>query len=81
MNKSESIANLAKSLALVQASLAPARRDDATVDATPEQQPAGGEDLNELLLRYQGNRNAVARHLGISRTTLWRRLNNANGRS
>ena len=61
--------------------LAATKRGDAAIDALPEQQPASGEDLQALLVRYQGNRNAVARHLGISRTTLWRRLNNGNGRS
>ncbi len=32
------------------------------------------EDLQALLARFGGNRNELARHLGISRTTLWRRL-------
>jgi len=31
-------------------------------------------NLEELLLHYDGNRTLVAEHLGISRTTLWRRL-------
>ncbi len=30
--------------------------------------------MSELMQRYDGNRAAVAEHLGISRTTLWRKL-------
>jgi propionate catabolism operon transcriptional regulator len=37
------------------------------------------EDMQSLLARFGGNRNALAKHLGISRTTLWRRLNCAPG--
>jgi propionate catabolism operon transcriptional regulator len=37
--------------------------------------PAGPrENLAEVLARFGGQRDAAARHLGISRTTLWRRL-------
>jgi propionate catabolism operon transcriptional regulator len=32
------------------------------------------ESLSELMQRFNNNRESVARHLGISRTTLWRRL-------
>ncbi|MCC8190860.1 MAG: hypothetical protein LIP77_09555, partial [Planctomycetes bacterium] len=31
-------------------------------------------DLLETLARFRGNREAVARHLGVSRTTLWKYL-------
>jgi propionate catabolism operon transcriptional regulator len=36
--------------------------------------PAGTESLAEVMARFGGQRDAAARHLGISRTTLWRRL-------
>ncbi|TCS34735.1 propionate catabolism operon transcriptional regulator [Paucimonas lemoignei] len=32
------------------------------------------ENIAEVLARFGGNREAAARHLGISRTTLWRKL-------
>ena len=35
------------------------------------------EPIEQVLARFGGNREAAARHLGISRTTLWRRLNAA----
>ncbi|MES2071243.1 MAG: propionate catabolism operon regulatory protein PrpR [Pseudomonadota bacterium] len=35
------------------------------------------EALESLMLRFQNNREAVAAHLGISRTTLWRKLRKA----
>jgi propionate catabolism operon transcriptional regulator len=36
--------------------------------------PAPSESLAEVMARFGGQRDAAARHLGISRTTLWRRL-------
>ena len=35
---------------------------------------AQAESIEQVLARFGGNRDAAARHLGISRTTLWRRL-------
>jgi propionate catabolism operon transcriptional regulator len=32
------------------------------------------ESLTDVLARFDGQRDAAARYLGISRTTLWRRL-------
>jgi propionate catabolism operon transcriptional regulator len=32
------------------------------------------EDIHAALRRFRGNRAAAARHLGMSRTTLWRKL-------
>ena len=36
------------------------------------------ENLADVLARFGGQRDAAARHLGISRTTLWRRLKSEN---
>jgi propionate catabolism operon transcriptional regulator len=43
----------------------------AQVDAPAQ---AGKETAAAVLSRFGGQRDAAARHLGISRTTLWRRL-------
>jgi propionate catabolism operon transcriptional regulator len=36
------------------------------------------ETLADILARFNGNREAAAKHLGISRTTLWRKLRKKN---
>jgi propionate catabolism operon transcriptional regulator len=36
------------------------------------------EEIRHVLAHFNGNREAAARHLGISRTTLWRRLREAS---
>jgi DNA-binding NtrC family response regulator len=42
--------------------------------AEPSDSPMQQESLHQVLERYGHNREAAASHLGISRTTLWRRL-------
>ena len=49
--------------------------DTKTSGAPPEV----AETLQQVLLRHHGNREAAANYLGISRTTLWRRLQAENG--
>ncbi|WP_151634420.1 propionate catabolism operon regulatory protein PrpR [Noviherbaspirillum aerium] len=41
----------------------------------PKEQKEPTDSLAQVLARFNGNREAAARHLGISRTTLWRKLN------
>jgi transcriptional regulator, propionate catabolism operon regulatory protein len=38
---------------------------------------ASSESIEQVVARFDGNREAAAKHLGISRTTLWRKLNRA----
>jgi propionate catabolism operon transcriptional regulator len=50
-----------------------------TRDAAAENPAAEAEDIHVALQRFRGNRAAAARHLGISRTTLWRKLKEDGG--
>lgn len=56
-------------------SLSP-ERETVTADFTQAKQV--GASLSEVMDYFKGDRQAVARYLGISRTTLWRRLKQEN---
>jgi propionate catabolism operon transcriptional regulator len=43
-------------------------------EPAPPALAAPGESIAQVMERFGGQRDAAARHLGISRTTLWRRL-------
>jgi len=45
--------------------------------AQPEVPAEERNDILHVLARFGGDRSAAARHLGISRTTLWRRVRQA----
>jgi propionate catabolism operon transcriptional regulator len=47
-----------------------------TAVATLTAAPATTESIAQVLARFGGNREAAAKHLGISRTTLWRKIRN-----
>jgi propionate catabolism operon transcriptional regulator len=57
-------------------SIAPelAPRDDLPAVDPPPPSPLRPETAAAVLERFGGRRDAAARHLGISRTTFWRRL-------
>jgi propionate catabolism operon transcriptional regulator len=46
----------------------------AAAPAPSQAQAPAAESIAQVLARFGGQRDAAARHLGISRTTLWRRL-------
>ena len=56
------------------ASVAPELWTDAPLAQGPDMPAAASEDVQAVLSRFGGDRAAAADHLGISRTTLWRRL-------
>jgi transcriptional regulator, propionate catabolism operon regulatory protein len=51
--------------------------DTSAVVAPALAMPQASENVMQVLARFDGNREAAARHLGISRTTLWRKLKQA----
>ena len=67
------IASIAPELApeFAQAAAAPAA---ATAAAAADTAAPATENIAQVLARFDGNRAAAARHLGISRTTLWRKI-------
>ena len=53
----------------------------ATIAAADKHHPEAGNDalsVHQVLTRFEGNRAAAAQFLGISRTTLWRKLKESN---
>ena len=50
----------------------------AALPALPAPAMPRRESAAEVLARFGGQRDAAARHLGVSRTTLWRRLKDGN---
>ncbi len=44
--------------------------------ATSSAAPQTTESIAQVLARFGGNREAAAKHLGVSRTTLWRKIKN-----
>ncbi|MDB5774892.1 MAG: prpR [Herbaspirillum sp.] len=67
--------SVAPELALPQASsAADAAEPEPATAIDPSGKPETAESLQQTLQRFDGNREAAAEYLGISRTTLWRRL-------
>jgi propionate catabolism operon transcriptional regulator len=58
-------------------SIAPELSREPENGLVPHTAKAESESVAEVLARFGGQRDAAAKHLGISRTTLWRRLKNA----
>jgi transcriptional regulator of acetoin/glycerol metabolism len=54
---------------------------DYLFQASPGEPPAKGDDrarLSAALAQFKGNKTLAAKHLGISRVTLWKKLKAAN---
>jgi propionate catabolism operon transcriptional regulator len=64
------------------AAIAPELKNSIALQPAPDKarQPVTSptETIAQVLDRFGGNREAAARHLGISRTTLWRKLRNGS---
>ena len=69
------VQKLAPELAGTDDTVASARLNLPTLPALPAAEP----DLLKIMARFDGNRAAAAAYLGISRTTLWRRLKESSG--
>ena len=69
------VQKLAPELAGTDDTVASARLNLPALPALPAAEP----DLLKIMARFDGNRAAAAAYLGISRTTLWRRLKESSG--
>ncbi|MGB7193061.1 MAG: propionate catabolism operon regulatory protein PrpR [Collimonas pratensis] len=58
----------------VQAAATPALATTATTATAGDTAAPATENIAQVLTRFDGNRAAAAKHLGISRTTLWRKI-------
>ncbi|RZI41228.1 propionate catabolism operon regulatory protein PrpR [Herbaspirillum sp. HC18] len=59
--------------------VAPELAGSAPIAAPARKTAARIESVHDVLARFNGNREAAAKYLGISRTTLWRKLSQAEG--
>jgi propionate catabolism operon transcriptional regulator len=69
------VQKLAPELAGTDDTVASARLNLPALPALPAAEP----DLLKIMARFDANRAAAAAYLGISRTTLWRRLKESSG--